>query len=297
MLISVRAGQLIDFETFVPDAPVDLVTPGTILSAGTSVNCVLAASCEFYTGYLLNSAIPDLLLDEQEILGVESGESLFIIVWDANTFEHGLPTDDSFFTVLPLYFEGDSSSAQAQTSGGVFSVFTNRVHPDQSLDSKDLQLMAKYGGFNTYSNFAEWAESIHSIADGDLDAVKYVDSNGNGRSNIEEYAFDSPLSMKHVYASSSGEPNSAGSMSPHRAELYVKLRGNDPQLAYSLDVSDDLKAWRTVGVEYVDQQWVCTDQSVEVTTSIYEGRGVWALGLLVDSSSQSTFFKFKSAIN
>ena len=129
VLISVRSGQLIDFEMFVPDEPSDLVTAGTILSDGTNVNGVLAVSCEFYSGYLLNSAVPDLLIDEQEILGVTAGEALFIIVWDSTTFESGLPTDDSYFTVLPLYFDGDPSSDQAQTSGGAFSVFTNRLTP------------------------------------------------------------------------------------------------------------------------------------------------------------------------
>lgn len=296
-LISVRAGGMIDFETFVPDHPADLISPGSILSDGVSINCVIAASFEFYSGYLLNSAIPDVLIDEQELLGVNSGEDLYVVVWDVNTFQNGLPTDDSYFTVLPLYFEGDASSQQAQTSGGTFSVFSNRVNPDQFLDSAGLQLLAQYGGFNTYSNFSGWVESIHSIADGSVEAVKYEDSNGNGRSNLEEYVFDSPLTVKRVYEGGLGDAVTSASLNSNRAEIHIKLRGNDPQLAYSLDVSDDLKVWRTVVVEYVDQQWICTDQSIEITESIYEGLGVWGLGLLIDSTNHSAFFKFNGIIN
>jgi hypothetical protein len=297
VLISVRSGQLIDFEKFVPDQPGDLVTAGTILSDGSNVNRVLAVSCAFHSGYLLNSAVPDLLIDEQEILGVTSGEALFIIVWDTTTFESDLPTDDSYFTVLPLYFEGDPSSDQAQTSGGVFSVFTNRVHPDQSLDSRWLQLIAKYGGFNTYANFEEWVESIHAVANGELAAAKSVDSNGNGRSNIEEYAFDSPLSVTRMLEAGSEEPGLGGRSNVEGCELAVKLRGNDSQLAYALHVSDDLQSWRTVRVEYTNQQWVCADPEVNITESVYEGLGVWRLGLLVDAIHHASFFKFSSAIN
>jgi len=297
VLISVRSGQLIDFETFVPNVPGELVTAGTILSDGTNVNSVLAVSYEFHSGYLLNSAVPDLLIDEQEILGVTPDEALFIIVWDSTTFENDLPTDDSYFTVLPLYFEGDRSSEQAQTSGGVFSVFTNRVHPDQSLDSRWLQLIAQYGGFNTYANFAEWVDSIHMVADGGLDSAKYTDSNGNGRSNIEEYAFDSPLSVKRPLEASVEESGLAGSSNPELCELSVKLRGNNSQLSYSLHISDDLQSWRTVGVEYMNQQWVCADPGIDITESVYEGLGVWRVGLHVDATLHASFFKFSSAIN
>ena len=292
VLLSVRVGELIDFETFVPDAPIDLVTPGTVLSEGTSVNCVLASSCEFYSGYLLNTAIPDLLIDEQELLGVTAGEELYLIAWDTNTFENGLPTDDSYFTVLPLYFEGDSGSLQAQTSGDAFSVFTNRIHPAESVVAENLQLMAQFGGFNAYSGFSDWAESIHRVADGSLEETKYLDSNGNGRSNLEEYAFQLPPAIGRV--SVSVEPGATA----RRTELTVQLRGNDSLLNYSLEVSEDLKTWETVGIVFVDQQWVCSDRRIEVTASTYEGLGVWSVGLAyVDPDVSSTFFKFRTAIN
>jgi hypothetical protein len=292
VLISVRAGELIDFESFVPNSPADLVTPGTTLSAGANVNSVLATSREFYSGYLLNSAIPDLLIDEQELLGVHSGETLFVVVWDADTFVDDLPTDDSYFTVLPLYFDGNDSSAPAQTSGDAFSIFTNRVHPAESLVAEDLQLMAQFGGFNSYSGFSEWAESIHLVADGSLEETKYLDSNGNGRSNLEEYAFQLPPAIGRVSASVEAEPNA------RRTELTVQLRGNDPLLNYSLDVSENLKTWETVDIAFVDQQWVCSDGRIEITASTYEGLGVWSVGLAyVDPDVSSTFFKFRTAIN
>jgi len=292
VLLSVRVGELIDFETFMPDAPSDLVSPGAVLSDGTNVNCVLASSCEFYSGYLLNTAIPDLLIDEQELFGVVAGEALFLVAWDTNTFENGLPTDDSYFTVLPLYFEGDSGSLQAQTSGDAFSVFTNRVHPAESVVAENLQLMAQFGGFNAYSGFSDWAESIHLVADGSLEETKYLDSNGNGRSNLEEYAFQLPPAIGRVSASVEAGPNA------RRTELTVQLRGNDPLLNYSLDVSENLKTWETVDIAFVDQQWVCSDSRIEITASTYEGLGVWSVGLVYsDSDVSSTFFKFGTAIN
>jgi len=280
VLISVRAGQLIDFETFVADAPIDLVTPGAILTEGTSVNYVLAASREFYSGYLLNSAIPDLLLDEQQLLGIAAGEDLYVIVWDAHTFEDGLPTDNSYFTVLPLYLEGNSNSLQAQTSSGAVSFFSDLVYPDQLLESQGLQLLAHYAGFNTYSNFAGWAESSYAIADGAVDTVKYEDSNGNGRSNIEEYAFAVPLTMKRSYNASSGVAGSADVPIPYQAELYVQLRANDPLLAYSLEISNDLKTWKRCALGFLNNQWSCADEAVEVTSSVYQGKGVWSIAVV-----------------
>ncbi len=297
VLISVRAGQLIDFETFVADAPIDLVTPGAILSEGTSVNYVLAASREFHSGYLLNSAIPDLLLDEQQLLGIASGEDLYVVVWDTHTFEDGLPTDDSYFTVLPLYVEGNGSSLQAQTSGGALSFFSDLVYPDQLLKSQGLQLLAQYAGFNTYSNFAAWAESSYALANGAVDAVKYEDSNGNGRSNIEEYAFEAPLTMKRSYHASSGAASTADIPIPYQAELNIKLRANDPLLVYSLDISNDLKTWKSCALAFLNNQWSCADEAIVVTSSVYAGKGVWELGLAVDSTSQSAFFKFNGTIN
>lgn len=293
VLISVRAGQLINFETFVADAPIDLVTPGAILTEGTSVNYVLAASREFHSGYLLNSSIPDLLLDEQQLLGIAAGEDLYVIVWDAHTFEDGLPTDDSYFTVLPLYLEGNSSSLQAQTSGGAVSFFSDLVYPDQLLESQGLQLLAQYAGFNTYSNFAGWAESSYAIADGAVDTVKYEDSNGNGRSNIEEYAFAVPLTMKRSYNASSGVAGSADVPIPYQAELYVQLRANDPLLAYSLEISNDLKTWKRCALGFLNNQWSCADEAVEVTSSVYQGKGVWSIAVVNNQAPQSaSFFRF-----
>lgn len=294
VLISVRAGQLIDFETFVADAPIDLVTPGAILTDGTSVNYVLAASREFYSGYLLNSAIPDLLLDEQQLLGIAPGEDLYVIVWDAQTFADGLPTDDSYFTVLPLYVEGNSSSLQAQTSGGAVSFFSDLVFPDQLLESQGLQLLAHYAGFNTYANFAGWVESSYAIADGAVEAVKYEDSSGNGRSNIEEYAFAVPPTMRRSYnTTSSGVAGSTDVPIPYQAELYVQLRANDPQLAYSLEISNDLKTWKRCALGFLNNQWSSADEAVEVTSSVYQGKGVWSIAVVNHQAPQSaSFFRF-----
>jgi len=293
VLISVRAGQLIDFETFVADAPIDLVTPGAILTDGTSVNYILSASREFHSGYLLNSSIPDLLLDEQQLLGIAAGEDLYVIVWDAHTFEDGLPTDDSYFTVLPLYIDGNSSSLQAQTSSGAVSFFSDLVYPDQLLESQGLQLLAHYAGFNTYANFAAWVESSYAIADAAVEAVKYEDSNGNGRSNIEEYAFAAPPMMRRNYNTSSGAASSAEISIPYRAELYVQLRANDPLLAYSLEISNDLKTWKRCALGFLNNQWSCADEAVEVTSSVYQGKGVWSIAVVNHQTPQSaSFFRF-----
>lgn len=288
VLVSVRSGELIDFETFIPESPADLVTPGSVLSEGSSVNSVLAASCEFYSGYLLNSAIPDLLIDEQELLGVASGEDLYVVVWDVDTFENGRPTDDSFFTVLPLYFDG-AQSAQAQTSGDTFSIFTNRVHPVESLESEDLLQIAQFGGFNTFAGFSDWAESNFGLADGSSDDAKSIDSSGNGRSNYEEYIFGSLPRMGRAPLDGTA---------PNRSEVTVTLRANDPSLAYSVNVSEDLSNWGNVGLDFTGKQWVCSNSSVQITSATYKGAGVWSLGLVyADTEQSSTFFRFHTAIN
>jgi len=176
---------------------------------------------------------------------------------------------------------------------GAVSFFSDLVYPDQLLESQGLQLLAHYAGFNTYSDFAAWAESSYAIADGAVDAVKYEDSNGNGRSNIEEYAFEAPLTMKRTYTVSSDAAGSADIPIPYQAELYVKLRANDPLLAYSLDISSDLKTWKSCALGFLDNQWSCADEAVEVTSSVYQGKGVWSIAVVNNQAPQSaSFFRF-----
>jgi hypothetical protein len=297
VLISIQSGQLIDFEFFAPDAPQDLLTIGAILSDGTNQNRVLAVSREFHSGYLLNSATPDLRIDEQQHLEGSDSEALFILVWDTETFENGWPTDDSYFTTLPLYVEGESSSEQARTSDSSSSIFTIRILPDESLNLQWVERIAEYAGFNTYSTFAEWVESIYQIADGTAAGVEFADSDSNGRSNLEEYAFDAPLSHKPIVEYDFEQSSSGGAGSAHRCEFSVKLRASDSQLAYSLDVSEDLESWRAVQLEFANQQWLSSDESIEVLESQYEGLGVWSVGLLVDTTSRGTFLKVSATIN
>ena len=296
LLISVRAGQLIDFETFVPPTPSALLTPGTCLTEGANVNCVLAVSYDFYSGYLLNSAVPDLLATTQQQYGVTSGEELYLLVWDRQTFEAELPTDDSYFGVLPLYVEGQLDQAPAQTTAAGTSLFSQSIYPDASLALQPLDALAEYGGFNTYPNFASWLAALHGINEADSEQAKDQDSNGNGRSNLDEYVFDAPFAAIRVDESADVEADTADHSGGGRFQLEVTLRASDAQLTYALDLSDDLRTWRSVELRYTNQQWICTDEGVQIADAVYAGLGTWRVALLLEATADRSFFKFTSTL-
>jgi hypothetical protein len=178
---------------------------------------------------------------------------------------------------------------QAKTSGDIFSIFTNAVHPNESIDLQELQLIALYGGFNTYSSFEDWVQARYPLAYGSEPEAKWMDSNNDGRSNFDEYVFNSVASFDFA--------NGTIQLG-NRAKLNVQLRASDSLLKYSLDISDDLETWKNVGLEFNNKKWVCTDESIQVVESKYDGYGVWSVGLVcADSTINSAFFKLYGSVN
>ncbi len=110
VLLTVHQGDVIDFAEFLPGTQGDLISGGATLSdhAG-NINIVLTVSNAFTSGFLLNSAIPNISRDEQDTHGADAGERLYLLVWDRRTFEGKVPVVGSRFIILPFFVDGDTS--------------------------------------------------------------------------------------------------------------------------------------------------------------------------------------------
>jgi hypothetical protein len=111
VLVSVHAGELLDFTALLPSNPADLITPGRALSDGLgNESLVLGTSGSFVSGYLMNSMVPDLSQAEQAGYGAATGERLFLVVWDRTTFAGQAPASGAALCVVPLWVDGDPAT-------------------------------------------------------------------------------------------------------------------------------------------------------------------------------------------
>lgn len=284
VLRSVVAGDAINFDTFQPAAPAELLTPGAVLNDGANVNRVLAISSAFHSGYLLNSAIPDVSMATQQALGASVGELLFVVTWDRQTFRNGLPTDNSRYILIPLYLDGNEQVRARTLSDGV-SFFANVVYPYRLLERDFVERVAIFGGFNTFAGFADWAYQKFGMADSP--GLRASDTNGNGRTLFEEYVF----AEKPKMATTTRE--SGGSEAEYRA--VVSLRANDTGLQYAVLISENLMDWTHCALEYVGEGWRSLNAAIRVVENHYVGEGVWSVAVAAnDPAPSSRFFKFQT---
>jgi len=132
ILVSVHAGGLIDFASYLPPEFEDLFTPGSILAQGQNTNIVLAGSDAFVDGYLLVTTVPILSNETQISFGVQPNENLYLVVWDRNTFSGERPLLGSRFTVLQLFKNGDPM-VPATTYGPQLPNSADMIYPDKDL--------------------------------------------------------------------------------------------------------------------------------------------------------------------
>jgi hypothetical protein len=304
-LVAVSAGELIDFRSFIPEHPSDLIQVGSELTEGDNINRVIAQSCFFYSGYLLYSAIPDLTVEELTELGVTGGESLYLVVWDCSSFVDDAPTDRSYYTVQALFLEGEGDSPVSVMVDSS-TVFAQLVHPTNALGEDQTLFAAERAGHNTYSGFLEWAQS-ELVLDYEIDdfSARSLDADSDGRSNFEEYAFSSPPTLQAQSVASDALSVSAelsakatdlieGSSAP---QFYVELRANDSTLSYMAHASSDLSEWSSSELYFEDGQWYSSSTDVAIVAESYVGEGVWTLAMQYQGPNLDTTCFYKMSVD
>jgi len=276
VLISSPNARPIDFETFKPTDPADLLRPGAILSDGTTANRVLASSRNFNSGYLLGTAIPDVSTELQKTFGAKAGEALFLMVWDARTFADGLPTDDSRFVLLPLFLEGDERT-HASTFGDGSPLFAEICHPDNAVAVAAATNEARYCGFHRYADFSDWLREKHGFSD--PAGAAELDPDRDGRGLYEEYVFEKRPGVETV----GGTPVAVAS-----------LRAGDAELGYAVETSPDLSEWSRIELQFDGETWHSTDERIVIRQSEYAGNGVWTVSVAYgDTDGKGAgFFRF-----
>ena len=297
VLVSISQGTIIDFRNFIPDTPADLITPGSILNDGLNINYVLAKSQTFYSGYLLNTAVPDLLIEDQLNMGASPGEQLYLVVWDAGTFVDNLPTDSSYFTVQPLYLDGEEQASATTNNEIALTPFSDVIHPENSLLGDQLAQLATYAGYNQTRNFNEWIAMLYNSTDINAEELKIADHDGDGRNNFEQYVFTTRPEINGAATSSNTNEAPQDGASEHFAEVTIQLRANDSALHYYVETSSDLRVWQRDSLDLNDNQWHSSNNAVKVMRSSYEGNGIWSLQLASTLADQCSFFKFSVDVN
>jgi hypothetical protein len=300
-LIAVSAGELIDFRSFIPEHPSDLVRVGAQLCEGENLNRVIAETCFFFSGYLLYSAIPDLTLSELSDLGVSGGELLYLVVWDRTTFVDGAPTDRSYYTVQPLYEEGvedDPLMVLLESS----TVFAQLAHPVNALGQDQTLLAAEFAGHNTFSDFIEWAQAAFDLdSEVDVESARLMDTDQDGRSNFEEYAFrvqPSLLASTSLAAEASSTSGLAADLIDASSVaasplFYAELRANDANLSYTAHAAGKLGEWRAATLSFEEGRWISSEEDLVITSASYAGEGIWTVAMQYQAPSLngSCFYK------
>lgn len=299
-LIAISEGELIDFRTYIPGQPSDLVSVGAELRFGENVNRVVASTTFFYSGYLLYSAIPDLTIAELEALGARDGELLYLVVWDRTTFYDGLPTDRSYYTAQPLYSEGQGDMpAVVRLSSD--TVYAEIAHPDSALTRDWTLFEAERAGHNVFSGFLDWAQGKLELDAGLDDAsARSLDSDQNGRSNYEEYVFNALPQLSLGVSSSfesEMEADGEGSASVDTPQFFVELRANDPSLSYTAYAAEDLGSWLSAEVYFAEGSWHSSEPAIEVTRAVYRGEGVWSVAMQYQDASASERCFYKMSVS
>lgn len=306
VLIAVSEGELIDFQTYIPESPADLVTVGATLSDGENVNRVLALSNAFYSGYLLYSAIPDIGVETLEGLGMVGGESLHLVVWDCTTFNGLFPSDSSFYASQPLYEEG-TGNEPVYVSLVRESFYAQLAYPDGSLVEDVTALSAERAGHNEITGFTEWLESRgESMSSGLSEDLRDADTDGNGRSNLEEYVFrsrprmdlasDSASSLLSASVSKSESTLAQREADSSVSDFIVELRANDSSLTYTAHASTDLRKWQSYNLYFEEGRWYTDSAQMTVNTTSYIGEGVWQVAMRYDdgTAGDSCFYKMSA---
>ncbi|MGZ0654006.1 hypothetical protein ACWPKO_01250 [Coraliomargarita sp. W4R53] len=302
-LVAVRAGELIDLQRFIPESPADLVRVGAELSEGESLNQIVAETSFFHSGYLLYSAIPDLTVHELTSLGLSGGEALYLVVWDRSTFSDGLPTDRSFYTVQPLYTEGEDS-APALVVLVTNTVFAQVTHPANELGEDQTLLASTRAGHNAFSGFLDWAQAKLDLdSEIDLEAARLIDSDQNGRNDFEEYVFNAAPSLQQgMTLASAGElegdaVNDSTATTSGALQFLVELRANDTSLSYTAHASGDLASWLSSELYFEDGRWFSSESELAITAAIYSGEGVWTLAMQYEGAVENGQCFYKMSVS
>jgi hypothetical protein len=298
-LIAVSSGELIDFHDFIPDSPEDLLRVGAQLRQGTNVNRVIAETSFFLEGYLLYSAIPNLETDQLSAMGLAGGEALHLVVWDRMTFVDGLPTDESYFTTQRLYTDGDGGTP-AEVSLDSDMLFAQVAHPTKDLLGDRTTRVAEKAGHNTFGSFMDWAQARLGLpASVDAGTARSLDSDGDGRSNFEEYVLSqspriqhAPVSTQDASATLAGE-DSAEPEATSALRFFVDLRASDGLIAYTVHAATDLSNWLSADLHFSNGRWASSEPDLVITDATYAGEGVWSVAMQYQGTdvSDRCFYK------
>jgi hypothetical protein len=134
VLVATSGGGSIQFATLGLQERFSLVSPGVVISQGTQTHRIVSLSNAFVSGYLLNTLVDDLTADQQVALGVGSGHRLSLVVWDRSTFNAGIPTGESRYTMIPLYVAG-ATSLPSEAFGRLLPDPMEVIYPSRTVDS------------------------------------------------------------------------------------------------------------------------------------------------------------------
>jgi len=281
---------LIDFTDYIPPQPEDLVTPGAVLGDGASVNRVVASSCYFYSGYLLYSAIPDVSVDKLLECGVEEGDRLYLVIWDRSTFSSdGKPKDNSYYSSQALFEEGNPGNpAYVQLDSN--TAYAQVAYPERGQETDQTSAAALKVGHNAFVDYLSWLEARYANGNlPDSEDLLTVDSDRDGRSDFEEYAFRSRPRME-VSAQAEAPVTLTGAVEDGAVSrdastldvapaFIVELRGSDSSLTYTAHASGDLSTWQTSEIYFEKGVWRSIVPDFEIREAEYLGEGVWTVAM------------------
>jgi len=193
-LVAVRQGKLIRMDQESLEESDIWVTPGSIISDGKNVNIILAVSWAFDNGLLWMSGSPNVSSQTMASYGVLSGDRLYLIIWDRNSFQWNHPVKGSNYTALPLFVDGDITIPATAYGDADFG---DAIRPDNNIDHTAIcnNYLSKPKGDINNDSQADLKDvililQIFSNIDVSIsNHIKYIDINGNMRVDFEELIY------------------------------------------------------------------------------------------------------------
>ena len=192
-LISVRQGQLISMDAPDLEQSEIWVTPGSVITYGMNTNIVVAVSWAFDQGLLWMSGSPYVSTDTMKTFGMMPGDQLYLIVWDRNTFQWNHPVEESNYTVLPLFIDGNKENPAIAYGDDNFG---DSIRPEKSLELAmcDQYFLKPEGdidadGLITLKDVIMILQILTKIEYQQMNDIINIDINGNGRIDYGELLF------------------------------------------------------------------------------------------------------------
>ena len=188
--------------------------------------------------------------------------------------DHGIdlpaPANGNILGNAPGFFDGRN---------GDFRFLESSPLRSNSWGPSDLRAASPIG-------FDTWIRN--SLAPGALESELSFTANPDGdtRANLIDYALGGEANQIDTGASFAFS-RATESIST----ITVTLRSDDPALDYHLQISDDLRGWQNIPLQFENDMWQTGSAGLTIDTAQNLGDGLWELNLSLVQSSASAFIR------